>query len=118
MPHVVIENALDLAVACDAVTPRAVRNGGEILKVTDVFLNRSKQTALVDCVAVEEARSQAFFVQLTQKDKQITVRLLPATDPEKTAGVKRLLALIAKQLLEATPGSHVGKTNLQEFLAS
>jgi hypothetical protein len=26
------------------------------------------------------------------------VRLLPATDPEKTVGVKRIMGLIAKQL--------------------
>ena len=55
-------------------------------------------------------------MQLSQKDRQITVRLLPATDPEKTNGVKRVMALIAKQIHEATVGSRFGKTNLQEFL--
>jgi hypothetical protein len=65
---------------------------------------------------VEEGRSQAFFVLVSQKARQITVRLLPATDPDKTDGVKRVMALIAKQLHEATAGSRFGKTNLQEFL--
>ncbi len=65
---------------------------------------------------VEQGRAQSFFVQLSQKDRQITVRLLPATDPEKTLGVKRVMALIAKQLREAAVGSRFGKTNLQEFL--
>ena len=78
-----------------------MRNGSEILKVVDVYLNRSGHTALVDCVVVEAGRSQSFFVQLSQKDRQITVRLLPATDPEKTIGVKRVMALIAKQLHES-----------------
>jgi hypothetical protein len=41
---------------------------------------------------------------------------LPATDPEKTIGVKRVMALVAKQLHEATGGSRFGKTNLQESL--
>lgn len=116
MPHVVIEEAPDLAVACQSIQFTVVRNGSEILKIVDVYLNRSGRTALVDCVAVEEGRSQPFFVQLSQKDRQITVRLLPATDPEKTPGVKRLMGLIAKQLHEATVGSRFGKTNLQEFL--
>jgi hypothetical protein len=117
MPHVVIEDAPDLAIACGAIIQAVLRNGGEILRVIDVYLNRSSHTSLVDCVVVEEGRSQAFFVQLTQKDRQITVRLLPATDPEKTNGVKRILGVIAKQIHEASAGSHFGKTNLQEFLA-
>ena len=117
MPHVVIEEALDLSGACQGITLAAVRNGGEILKVIDVYLNRSGHTALVDCVTVEEGRSQSFFVQLAQKDRQITVRLLAATDPEKTPAVKRVLASIAGQLRAAAAGSRFGKTNLQEFLA-
>src|SRR5271157_5275812 len=102
MPHIVIEEALDLGIACQDIKPSVVRNGSEILKVVDVYINRSSHTALIDCVVVEEGRSQAFFVQLSQKDRQLTVRLLPATDPEKTIGVKRIMGLIAKQLHEST----------------
>ena len=54
MPHVVIEEALDLEIACQGISLAAVRNGSEILKVVDVYLNRSSHTALVDCVVVEE----------------------------------------------------------------
>ena len=116
MPHVVIEEASDLGRACQSIQLASMRSGGEILKVIDVYLNRSGHTALVDCVVVEEGRSRAFFVQLSQKDRQITVRLLPATDPEKTDGVKRIIGLIAGQIQEGTVGSRFGKTNLQEFL--
>jgi hypothetical protein len=115
MPHVVIEEALNLAVASQSIQLTAVRNGSEILKVVDVYRNRSGHTA-VDCMVVEEGRSQAFFVQLSQKDRQITVRLLPATDPEKTIGVKRIMELMAQQFHEYTAGSRFGKTNVQEFL--
>lgn len=115
MPHVVIEEAPDLLAACDALKPSVTRTGSEILKVVDVYLNTSGRTALVDCVAVEDGRSQAFFVQLAQKERQITVRLLPATDPEKTIGVKRVMVLIATQLHEASGGSRFGKTNLQDL---
>lgn len=54
MPHVVIEEAIDLGLACQGIELAAVRSGSEI------------------------------FVQLSRKDRQIAVRLLPATDPEKT----------------------------------
>jgi hypothetical protein len=111
----VIEEALDLGLACQGVKVAAVRNGSEILKVVDVYLNRSGRVALVDCVVVEEGRSRTFFVQLSRKDRQITVRLLPATDPDKTDGVKRIMALIAAQLRESASG-RFGKTNLQDFL--
>ena len=116
MPHVVIEEAQDLGAALSAVQLSTVRNGDEILRVVDVFLNRAGRTALVDCVVIEQGRSQSFFVQLSQKERQVTVRLLPATDPEKTPGVKRVMAQIARQVREALPGSRFGKTNLQEFL--
>lgn len=116
MPHIVIEDAGDLGIACQGLQLTTVRNGSEILKVVDVYLNRSSRTALVDCVVVEAGRSQTFFVQLSQRDRQITVRLLPATDPEKTNGVKGVMALIATQLHASTAGSRFGKTNLQQFL--
>jgi hypothetical protein len=38
MPHVVIEEALDLAGACQSIQLTAVRNRSEILKVVDVYL--------------------------------------------------------------------------------
>jgi hypothetical protein len=46
------------------------------------------------------------------------VRLLPATNPEKTNGVKRLMDLIATQLQESSAGSRFGKTNLADFLTT
>ena len=116
MPHVVIEEALDLGVVCRGIELSVTRTGSEILKVMAVYLDRSGHAALVDCVVVEEGRPQTFFVQLSQKDRQVTVRLLPATDPEKTVGVKRIMALIARQIRKAAVGSRFGKTNLQDFL--
>ena len=51
MPHVVIEEASDLGRACQSIQLASMRSGGEILKVIDVYLNRSGHTALVECVA-------------------------------------------------------------------
>jgi hypothetical protein len=49
-------------------------------------------------------------------EKAITVRLLPATDPEKTPAVKKVMALVAGFIRTVYPGSRYGKTNLQEYL--
>lgn len=72
---------------------------------------------LLEAVVVDKPRSQTFFIQLSQKDQAVTVRLLPATDPEeKTAAVKRLMSLVARRVRQIVPQSRYGKTNLQEFL--
>lgn len=115
MPHVVIEHAPDLAAACRGLQPFTVRSDAEILRLLDVYLNQAGRTALLDCVVVADGQTRAFFVQLAGKQSQITVRLLPATDPEKTDAVKRLMGLIACKLRELVPGSHFGKTNLEAF---
>lgn len=118
MPHVVIEDLSDLPALCKGLAPFTVREGGEILRVLDLFLNQNGRVALLDCVVIDAGSpAKSFFVQLSQKDRQVTVRLLPVTDPEKTAGVKKLLALIAKKARDLTPGSHFGKTNLADLLA-
>ena len=49
MPHVVIEDATDLATACKGLSLSVTRNGAEILKLVDVYLNRLNRTALIDC---------------------------------------------------------------------
>ena len=74
-------------------------------------------TELRAALAIEKPDAQAFLVQVSLKDRAITVRLLPATDPkQKTPGVKRLLGLVARFLRGVYPGCRIGKTNLQGFL--
>jgi CHASE3 domain sensor protein len=46
----------------------------------------------------------------------LTVRLLPLTDPEKTDGVKTIMATIANQIKETNENITYGKNNLEDFL--
>lgn len=117
MPHVVIEQAGDLQALCQNFTPILQRTGAEILKVQEFYLSRSGKDALLESVAIEQGTSTNFFIQLKLHEKAITVRLLPATDPEKTPAVKKLMVLVAKFIRTVYPGSRYGKTNLQEYLA-
>ncbi|MCS6289892.1 MAG: hypothetical protein H8K10_13085 [Nitrospira sp.] len=57
-----------------------------------------------------------FFIQLKRHETTITVRLLPATDPEKAPAVKKAMALVAGLIRKVYPASRYGKTNLQEYL--
>ena len=116
MPHVVIEEAGDLQGLYQVFTPIIHRAGSEILKVQEFFLARSGKDALLDSVAIENGVACTFFVQLKLHEKAITVRLLPATDPEKTPAVKKVMALVAAFIRRVYPGSRYGKTNLQEYL--
>ena len=116
MPHVVIEDAGDLQGLYQAFTPIIQRAGSEILKVQEFFLARSGKDALLDSVAIENGVACTFFVQLKLHEKAITVRLLPATDPEKTPAVKKVMALVAGFIRKVYQGSRYGKTNLQEYL--
>ncbi|THJ18676.1 MAG: hypothetical protein CAF42_010365 [Nitrospira sp. CG24B] len=117
MPHVVVEEAGDLQGLYQAFTPMVQRTGDEILKVQEFYVSRSGKDALLESVAIEKGAACTFFVQLKLHEKSITVRLLPATDPEKTHSVKKLMALVAGFIRKVYPGSRYGKTNLQEYLA-
>ncbi len=117
MPHVVIEDAGPLSEAFATFQPIVSANGNEILKVNEAFLSWRGSMLLLEAVAIEKPDAQAFLVQVSLKDRAITVRLLPATDPkQKTPGVKRLLGLVARFLRGVYPTSRIGKTNLQGFL--
>lgn len=116
MPHVVIEQAGDLQPLYQAFTPILQRTGGEILKVQEFYLSSSGKDALLESVAIEQGAAHTFYVQLKLHDNAITVRLLPATDPEKTPAVKKVMALVAGFIRKVYPESRYGKTNLQEYL--
>jgi hypothetical protein len=116
MPHIVLENINSAQEAFDRVEKFANKIEGGILKVMDKYLNGDKQTALVEALAIENGKNQNFFIQLSQKQSSLTVRLLPLTDPEKTAGVKTIMSMVAKQIKDADTTITYGKNNLEDFL--
>ena len=118
MPHVVIEQAGDLQALYQNFTPILQRTGAEILKVQEFYLSRGGKDALLEAVAIDQGTASNFFVQLKLHDNAITVRLLPATDPEKTPAVKKVMALVARFIRTVYPESCYGKTNLQEYLVT
>lgn len=116
MPHIVLENINSTKEAFDAIQPFTNKIEGGMLKVMDKYINANLQTALIESLAIENGKNQNFFVQLTQKPSSLTVRLLPLTDPEKTDGVKTIMALLAKQIKDTNPAICYGKNNLADFL--
>ena len=118
MPHVVVEGPVDLEVLRDRFRPLFDRQGQDVLKVESLYLERGGRDALLDALVVESGHRQHFFVQVRLRDEGgATVRLLPQTDPEKTAGVKRTVALVAAFVRDLDPARfRFGATNIGEFL--
>ena len=116
MPHIVLEKISSTKAAFDAVQPFTHKIEGGILKVVDKYINASEQSVLIESLAIENGVNQNFFVQLSQKKSSLTVRLLPLTDPEKTNGVKLIMATIAKQIKDIDSIIEYGKNNLGDFL--
>ncbi len=116
MPHVVLEKAQLTPQLFQGLEPLTLKTDNGILKLGDRYINAAGTTALIESLAIENSRNQSFFIQLSQKDTSLTVRLLPLTDPEKSPGVKMLMAQIAKQIKDSSSAIEYGKTNLQDYL--
>ncbi|MBI4168756.1 MAG: hypothetical protein HY510_02320 [Acidobacteria bacterium] len=121
MPHVVLEGreARDGRLVIDEFAARfepfVVREQDLLVKAERLYRERDGRAALVEVVVVERGFTQKFFIQLSPKDAGVTVRLEPLTDPEKTAGVRRAIALLAHRIVEVS-GCVYGRTNIQEYL--
>jgi len=116
MPHIVLEKAKSVKSSCEVIEPMMERVEGGILKITDIYLNKNENSALIESIAIENGKNQTFFMQLSSKGEAVTLRLLPMTDPEKTNGIKKLMGIVAHKIKEANPDITYGKTNLQDFI--
>jgi len=116
MPHIVLEQALSTRQAFQAIEPLTLKTDSGILKLGDKYINATETSVLIEALAIEQDKRQSFFIQLSQKSTSITVRLLPLTDPEKSPGVKTLMARVAKQIKDINPAISYGKTNLQDYV--
>lgn len=116
MPHIVLEGPADLKHFLMVYQPANHQSPGEVLKLQNIFMDRSGALVLIESLAVEQGPPNRFLVQVAQKEHKTTVKCYPATDPEKTRGVKKILALVARQLLDHNPSLRYGTTNLKDFL--
>jgi hypothetical protein len=118
VPHIVISGNLDFERIYRGFEKNTHKLEGKaiIIKYSDCLLNKDKNVILVNTVVIENQRSMSFYIMIMRKENQITIRLDPFTDPEKTFGVKKSLALIATKILEAWNNLNITKTNLQDFI--
>jgi len=116
LPHVVLNGEIFFRDVFEKIEPFVVREDNNILKISDKFLNKEETSILVEALTIEDKNKVSFLILLSQREDGLVVRLYPQIDVEKTDGVKKILAKIADNIIDAFPNLVVGKTNLQEFL--
>jgi hypothetical protein len=113
VPHVVIEGDADLVAFARDWKPLVLRRGADVLRAGDCYLERSGRAVLIEALCIEAGRKQPFYLKLAQHDRgSVTVRIDPMTHPERSPGVRELVAHVGARLLRATPGARVGASNL------
>ena len=116
MPHVVLNGKAAIKNIFKELKPLMIRNQNSILKTTDVYLEREKNVILIDSLAIDADKKTVFLAMISGRDDGVVVRLYPKIDVEKTEGVKKILAELAKQLIAAFPELKIGETNLDNYL--
>lgn len=118
MPHVVLggrpgREALEAYAA--RFEPFVFRDQELVVKVERLYREAAGRGALLETIVAARGHTQKFFIQLAPKEHELTVRLEPLTDPEKTVAVRRALALVAAKIVAIT-GCAYARGNIDEFL--
>ena len=116
MPHVVLNGTAEMVDIFQQLSPIMIRYEKTLLKTSDKYINFNKSSILVESLAIEDGNKIGFLVLIGKREDGIVVRIYPEFAIEKTNGVKKILAGIAKQLLERFSELKIGKTNIQELL--
>lgn len=117
LPHVVLNGKASVQNIFERLEPLFVRDGTKILRTMELYLERNKNAILIDSLAIEADKKTSFLAMITGRENGVVVRLYPKQEIEKTDGVKRILAEIAKQLVREFPDFKTAETNLGEYLS-
>ena len=116
MPHVVLNGNADFDDIFNKFKGVLIRNDHGILKTDNIYISRDKTAILIESLAIEDGVKNSFFTLISKRNDGVVIRIYPGVEVEKTQGVKKILAEIAKQLLGALPGLRIGETNLSDYL--
>lgn len=116
MPHVVLNGKILIYDIFRELKPLFIRKEDCILKTSDMYLERGNTAILIDSLSIEEGKKTNFLAMISSREDGLVVRLYPKIEVEKTDGVKRILAELAKQLVSAFPELKIGETNLGDYL--
>jgi len=116
MAYVIVEGPVRTADYAAGFTPETVKEGETIVRFLDILTASQKDRAMVETVVVESGRSVRFYIEVRDREGSLNVRPEPLTDPEKTPGVKRSVALVAARVRSLSNEAVFGNTNVREYL--
>lgn len=116
MPHAVMKGKYSLESVFSKLEPLFLRDQDRILKTNEVYIERTKNSILIESLAIEGNKKTVFLVMISSREDGFVVRLYPKIEVEKTEGVKIVMAEIVKQLVSRFPELKLGETNLQDYL--
>ena len=113
MPHVVIEGSLDLAEFARSFEPILLRREGDVLRADALYLERGGRSLLLEALVVEAGRKASFYIKIAAHDRgSVTVRVDPMTHPDRSAGVRELVARVGQALLAFAPQARLARANV------
>jgi hypothetical protein len=115
MPHAVLIGKPSIEDIFKELRPLMIKDERGILRTMDSYLERTRKSILIESLPIQENRTVSFLAMISGREDGVVIRLYPKHEVEKTDGVKRLLAELAKQLLETFPDFKLGETNLKEY---
>jgi hypothetical protein len=116
VPHAVLNGKASIEDVFRELKPLFIRNQNIILKTEEVYLERNRKDILIDSLAIENGKKTLFLAMISGRDGSVVVRLYPNIAVDKTDGIKKILAELAKQLLQTFRELELGETNLDDYL--
>jgi len=119
LPHVVLRGSVGIDPFNHVFKPVVEEKKEWLIKIEEIYLERSGLQAIVPAVVVEEGHAQTFYIRLSmpQTGGRLSIRLDPLTDPIKTRGVKRSIALLAEVMLGGNQEFTIERHNLQGYFS-
>ncbi|MBM3316732.1 MAG: hypothetical protein FJY75_02665 [Candidatus Eisenbacteria bacterium] len=116
MPHVQLRGAVRVADLAAPLADFMEAQPPEVRKIQGAFLALDRRHLLLEAVVVEAYLRQSFFLLLREEEEGLLIRCHPVGTPQKTDGVKRLIAAVARRCRALRPDLVVGNTNLEALL--
>ncbi len=117
VPHVVLSGRFYIREWSQAFSAIHEQIDAWIIKVDEIYVEHGGDRAILPAIVIEEGHPQTFYMRLSSTDsnQRLLIRLDPATDPIKTKGVKRAIALVAERLREQDTSLSIETHNLKGF---
>ena len=113
MPHIVLDRSLNLFDFSILFKPEFQKS--PLIKIHEMYVESKATNALFSTVVIDDSHHD-FFIQVMSNKDRTTIRLLPATDPEKTDSIKQSLANLCLEIQTHYPEMKVIKSNLWDYL--